>query len=1167
VRHFRALSLGTKLNLALLVFLLILGVATSLIIIYGFNRTQDNATDRSNAALEEQGKLALQAFVGGISAIGSLQLEAAAEAGRRAAIYVDAQPATDAGALDPSTLAVSGAGHHYDPDPGRVLDLVVISGVDPAVAAVQDDIAFSAPLATVFPIVLQSFEGDIGGGDFDPIAIVFISTNGVTRYYPPTGIHAVLPADADFTERMAQIGPVNNPDRRTIWTPPYEDGGGQGQIITARTPVYDGDTFRGSLEVDVSIAKLIDQISGIRPTPRGFAFYVDSRGALLQTDAFELLNGEADNNPELAAILASMRLGETRFPVPVETLELQGEAFLIAYVPADIPGGSIAVAAPVTDITANAATITAGIDNEGARTFRVMLAAMGALFIIGLMGAGYLNRQVILRPINNLVGATRAVAGGDLTAKVPLDREDELGTLAGSFNTMVEQLRESERALGRRVEERTRELETLLEVSRNVASWIELEPLLESVLDQVRAVADYDRGSVQVFEDGVFTVRAVRDFGHGVSYQTQMRVGMRLPIPGDPIWSQFLANEPIILNDVNEDSPLARTYRSRLHSDVDQAKIPDGSFLAIPLISQGRIVGSISVGRDETNFYTADHARLARAIAAQVAIAIENARLYETSQRRTREIEAVVRADAELFSSLSLDIVLGALVEVVVDALHVDKVVVTLIEGESVRVGASYGLTAESIARMEQIYGERRDAGVPSLAQTLTTIEDIALADPRVQSMLRAEGIRALLDAPIRSPRGVVGGFGIAYTSEHRFTDDERRLASVIAERAAVAIQNADLYERAQQRTREFEALLRADRELFRTLNLDEVLQALVDVAVDVLACDKSIVVLHQGEVDVVRAARNHAPDNLALFNQALATMPHEEPPPENQTPQVYVDAVAEAPEFVRGALAREGIASHISVPVKDATRMLGVFGVSFLVEHAFTEEEQRLYVALADRAAVAIQNAELYEKAQQAASLEERQRLARELHDSVSQALYGIALGARTARLRIDEDPSRAAEPLDYVTSLAEAGLAEMRALIFELRPESLATEGLVAAIEKLVASARARHQLVIDVDLINEPDCRLDVKEALYRISQEALNNVAKHAQATHAVVRLAKEDGDLVLAVSDNGRGFDASASYPGHLGLLSMPERASKLGGRVTVDSMPGGGTRVVAHVPC
>jgi signal transduction histidine kinase len=272
------------------------------------------------------------------------------------------------------------------------------------------------------------------------------------------------------------------------------------------------------------------------------------------------------------------------------------------------------------------------------------------------------------------------------------------------------------------------------------------------------------------------------------------------------------------------------------------------------------------------------------------------------------------------------------------------------------------------------------------------------------------------------------------------------------------------------------------------------------------------------------------------------------------------------APDFIAAALASEGIASHMSVPVRDAERILGVFGVSFLTRHVFTDEEKRLYTALADRAAVAIHNAELYERSQHAASLEERQRLARELHDSVSQALYGIALGTRTARLRIDENPATAVEPIEYVATLAEAGLAEMRALIFELRPESLETEGLVAAIEKQVASTRARHQISIDVNLMEEPDCRMEIKEALYRITQEALQNVVKHASAGRATVELAQHDGVVRLTVTDDGHGFDPSQEFPGHLGLHSMPERAAKLGGRVDVKSGFGAGTRVVAEIP-
>jgi signal transduction histidine kinase len=243
--------------------------------------------------------------------------------------------------------------------------------------------------------------------------------------------------------------------------------------------------------------------------------------------------------------------------------------------------------------------------------------------------------------------------------------------------------------------------------------------------------------------------------------------------------------------------------------------------------------------------------------------------------------------------------------------------------------------------------------------------------------------------------------------------------------------------------------------------------------------------------------------------------------------------------------------------------RPLGFFSVTYTTDHHFDDAEQHLLTALAERAAVAISNAELFERAQQAASLEERQRLARELHDSVSQALYGIALGARTARTLLDRDPHAVVEPVDYILSLAEAGLAEMRALIFELRPESLENEGLNAAIRKQVEAVQTRHGIQVDFLPREEPDLPLAVKEAVYRIAQESLTNVVKHSQATQVRVMLASTGAGLELEVADNGMGFDSAGDFPGHLGLRSMTERAEKAGGRLEISSQAGVGTRVIA----
>ena len=253
-------------------------------------------------------------------------------------------------------------------------------------------------------------------------------------------------------------------------------------------------------------------------------------------------------------------------------------------------------------------------------------------------------------------------------------------------------------------------------------------------------------------------------------------------------------------------------------------------------------------------------------------------------------------------------------------------------------------------------------------------------------------------------------------------------------------------------------------------------------------------------------------------------------------------------------------------MPLVSRGQALGALNLYYLPGHEPGEDESVFLGAVADQTAVAVENAHLFATAQDTAALEERQRLARELHDSVSQALYGIILGTDAARTLLDRDPGRITEPLEYVLSLAKAGLAEMRALIFELRPESLATEGLIAALEKQAALVQARHELVVHLTLCDEPEAPLEVKEAVYRVAQEALNNTVKHAQAERVELRLEQDAGELLLEVRDDGEGFDAAGTFPGHLGLKSMRERIARLGGTLRIESAPGEGTRICAKIP-
>jgi signal transduction histidine kinase len=193
----------------------------------------------------------------------------------------------------------------------------------------------------------------------------------------------------------------------------------------------------------------------------------------------------------------------------------------------------------------------------------------------------------------------------------------------------------------------------------------------------------------------------------------------------------------------------------------------------------------------------------------------------------------------------------------------------------------------------------------------------------------------------------------------------------------------------------------------------------------------------------------------------------------------------------------------------------------------------------------------------------DERQRLARELHDSALQALYGIAMAAQAARRTADGMPEseRLIEALDYIVDQSEAALVELRSLIFGLRPESVAEEGLVAGLRRLAAAVAARQKLQVEVVAEAEPDIDNSAKEALYRIAQESLQNVVKHASAHAVRVQLVSEGDKVELVIDDDGIGFDSDADHPGHLGISGMKQRAAAHNLELTVHSRTEGGVEV------
>ncbi len=226
-----------------------------------------------------------------------------------------------------------------------------------------------------------------------------------------------------------------------------------------------------------------------------------------------------------------------------------------------------------------------------------------------------------------------------------------------------------------------------------------------------------------------------------------------------------------------------------------------------------------------------------------------------------------------------------------------------------------------------------------------------------------------------------------------------------------------------------------------------------------------------------------------------------------------------------------------------------------------FSKEDIRIMSLFADQAAIAITNAQLHERAEQLAVVEERQRLARELHDSVTQALYSVNLYAEAARMALSAGKAEiAADNLQELRNMAREAMLDMRMLIFELHPPTLEEEGLASALQIRLEAVEARSGIQTEIQVEGDTRMPLAVEEELYRIAQEALNNAIKHARAQQVIVRLHANSDYFCLEVQDDGRGFDpAAAKQSGGLGLRSIEERVQRINGKLTMDSGPGEGT--------
>lgn len=551
---------------------------------------------------------------------------------------------------------------------------------------------------------------------------------------------------------------------------------------------------------------------------------------------------------------------------------------------------------------------------------------------------------------------------------------------------------------------------------------------------------------------------------------------------------------------------------------------------------------------------------------------------------RTKELEALFSVQQAIIRRLDPDAVLQMIVDEARRLTGARGAMVFLLIGDRLRLG----VVSNPFPGLQYPIGREIPLAGSFAERTIrerkpVCVDDIRLApeaqsNPERRKFAEDAGIVSLAIVPMLSNAEPYGAIMISDDRPGAFGAEAERTLSLLASSAMVGLENARLYQAQQERRRVAEGLRDILAILNSSLPLVEVLEAIVNQARQLLGAEAGVVYrfsLEDATIYVEAAAG--MPESFSAFD----TLPFYETLPNlallNRQPyavsnfgpyvdQNYSEQVEAFPENLRNwvDVVRRHFSAYLAVPLIVQGAVYGMISLYYTEAQEFGEEVISLGMTFADQAALAIENARLRIQVEQSAVLTERNRLARELHDAVTQTLFSASLIAEVLPRIWERNPEEGQRRLRELRQMTRGALAEMRTLLLELRPTALLEADTVELFRHLTNAFTGRTQVPVRLLLDLQTTLAPEQKVVFYRISQEALNNVAKHAAASEVVLNLSGWDGEIELVITDNGRGFDPKSVPPDHLGLGIMRERAESIGATFEISSAPGEGTTIQAR---
>ena len=804
--------------------------------------------------------------------------------------------------------------------------------------------------------------------------------------------------------------------------------------------------------------------------------------------------------------------------------------------------------------------------------FLLLLLALGVIVPALLVTIGV---RRITKPITDLIAAAQEVAGGKFGQKITAQTGDEIEELAGQFNLMSAQLQESYADLERKVADRTKELAALNAIAAMVSQSLELDEVLNDVLDKMLQVMEVEAGGIYLLDEetGVLSVAAHRGFSpEFVAKIDRLRIGEGFS--GHVVQSC----QPLVIRDVSADPRLTRMV-------VREEGLR--SVVILPLCSKRKVLGTLFVTTHGYREFTDRDVALLTSIGNQIGVAVENARLFRAEQRRAEQFRVISEVGRHVTSILAIDELLDHIVRLIQKASQYDIVEIALVEGDELVFKAR--AEPDSAAPFESFrlkVGEQGITGWVAATGEPILVPDVR-QDPRFIQITDTQ-TRSELAVPIKTKEKVIGVLNIQNRRLNAFDESDLAVMQSLADQAAIAIENARLFAERERRLDEMAVLNEVGRAISSTLppkvggeEGGDLLDLIHHQVSRVMDATNLYIALYDGDKDWV---------SFPLYVEGGQVRRHSQGRKAGRGLTEYIIRSRQPlllPDDVDGRMQELGIEvigtsakSWLGVPMIAGDEVLGVIAVqSYTTENVYDEEHLNLLPTIAAQAAIAIENASLYEQARQLAVMEERQRLARELHDAVTQTLFSASLIAEALPAIWEGDQDEGRQLLQDLRQLSRGALAEMRTLLMELRPTALAEANLRDLLYQLGEAVTGRTGVPVTVTVEGQLDLPTDVHVALYRITQEALNNVVKHSRASQVTVSLrcyppspspgegpgpalSRAEGVRVeLCISDNGVGFDPHDVEPGELGLGIMRERAQAIGATLNIESQPGHGTQV------